>query len=257
MASSPIIYKNLVIVQCDIQKDSFVAAYDVNDGHRVWRTPREEIPSWGTPAIYEGKTRAELITQGTKFTRGYDPMTGKELWRLSGHSEITAPTPIVANDMIFVADGYRVIQPIYAIRPGASGDITLKEGQESNEFVAWSKKRGGPYMPTPVVLGDYLYSCNNQGILTCYQAKTGERVYQQRIGEGGAYSASPVAAGGKLYISSEDGDVAVVKAGPTFELLAINPVGEVIMATPAISGGTLLVRAQHHVFAIAEQKKSR
>jgi outer membrane protein assembly factor BamB len=109
-------------------------------------------------------------------------------------------------------------------------------------------------MPTPIVYGDYFYACNNQGILTCYNAKNGERIYQQRIGEGGAYSASPVAADGKLYFSSEDGDVAVVKAGPKYELLSMNPVGEVIMATPAISGGMLFIRTQHHVFGIAEKK---
>jgi outer membrane protein assembly factor BamB len=254
-ASSPIIYKNLVIVQCDIQKNSFVAAYDINDGHRVWMTPREEIPSWGTPTIYEGKDRAELITQATKFIRGYDPMTGKELWRLSGNSEVTAPTPIVAHDLIFVTNGYRVVQPIFAIRPGASGDISLKAGQESNDFIAWSKQHGGPYMPTPVVYGDYLYTCNNQGVTACYKAKTGERVYQQRLGEGGAYSASPVAADVKIYYTSEDCDVFVVKAGPTYELLATNAIGEVCMASPAISDGKLFVRAEHHLFAIGEAAK--
>lgn len=254
-ASSPIIYKNLVIVQCDIQKNSFAAAYDINDGHRVWMTPREEIPSWGTPTIYEGKNHAELITQATKFIRGYDPMTGKELWRLSGNSEVTAPTPIVAHDLIFVTNGYRVVQPIFAIRPGASGDISLKAGQESNDSIAWSKQHGGPYMPTPVVYGDYLYTCNNQGITACYKAKTGERVYQQRLGEGGAYSASPVAADGKIYYTSEDGDVFVVKAGPIYELLATNPIGEVCMASPAISDGKLFVRAEHHLFAIGEPAK--
>ena len=238
-ASSPISYKNVVIVQCDIQKNSFVAAYDINDGHRVWTTPREEIPSWGTPTIYEGKDHAELITQGTKFIRGYDPMTGKELWRLSGNSEVTAPTPIVAHDLIFVTNGYRVVQPIFAIRPGASGDISLKAGQESNDSIAWSKQHGGPYMPTPVVYGDYLYTCNNQ----------------QRLGEGGAYSASPVAADGKIYYTSEDGDVFVVKAGPTYELLATNSIGEVCMASPAISDGKLFVRAEHHLFAIGEPAK--
>lgn len=248
-ASSPIIYKNLVIVQCDIQKNSFAAAYDVNDGHLVWKTPREEIPSWGTPAIYDDGKRAELITHATKFIRGYDPMTGKELWRLSGNSEVTAPTPIVAHGLIYVTNGYRVVQPIYAIRPGGHGDITLKQGQESNDYIAWSKQHGGPYMPTPIVYGDYFYACNNQGILTCYNAKTGERIYQQRLGQGGSYSASPVAADGKLYFTSEDGDIFVVKAGPKFELLASNPMGEVCMATPAISGGAIFVRTEHHVVA--------
>lgn len=250
--SSPIIYKNLVIVQCDIQKNSFVAAYDINDGHRVWLTPREEIPSWGTPTIYEGQPHAELITHATKFIRAYDPMTGKELWRLSGNSEITTPTPFVAHNLIFITNGYRTVQPIFAIRPGGSGDITLKEGQESSDFIAWSKKRGGPYMSTPVVYGDYLYVCSTQGIIACYNAKTGERLYQQRLGEGGAYSASPVAADGKVYFTSEDGDVFVVKAGPKYELLATNPIGEVCMASPAISDGMIFVRAEHHVFAFGE-----
>lgn len=253
-ASSPIIYKDLVIVQCDIQKDSFVAAYDVRAGQRRWQTPRPEIPSWCTPTVYEGKPRDELITQATKFIRGYDPLTGKELWRLSGNSEVTAPTPIIAHGLIYVTNGYRVIQPIYAIRPGGSGDISLKEGQESNEFIVWSKKRGGPYMPTPVVYGDYLYTCSNNGVVACYRAKTGERVYQQRLAQGGAYSASPIAGDGKLYFTSEDGDIHVVKAGPQYELLASNPIGEVCMATPAISAGVIFVRGQHHVFAIAAAK---
>ncbi len=181
-------------------------------------------------------------------------MTGKELWRLSGNSEVTTPTPFVAHNLIFVTNGYRVIQPIYAIRAGGSGDLTLKDGQESSDFIAWSKKRGGPYMSTPVVYGDYLYVCSMQGIVACYNAKTGERLYQQRLGEGGAYTASPVAADGKVYFTSEDGDVFVVKAGPKYELLATNAIGEVCMASPAISDGMIFVRAEHHLFAIGDAR---
>ncbi len=155
-ASSPIIYRDLVIIQADIQKDSFIAAYSLKNGKLVWKTPREEISSWGTPTIYEGKTRAELITNGSKAIRGYDPATGRELWRLTPNSEVTAPTPFVARDLIFVTSGYAPIQPIYAIRPGANGDISLKDGASSNTFIAWSKQRGGPYMPTPVVYNDVL-----------------------------------------------------------------------------------------------------
>jgi outer membrane protein assembly factor BamB len=253
-ASSPIIYKNLVILQADIQKNSFIAAYDIKTGKQVWKTAREEIPSWGTPTIYEGKTRAELITNGTKAIRGYDPLTGKELWRLTPNSEITTPTPIVAHDLIFVTSGYAPIQPIYAIRPGANGDISLKDNKESNEFIAWSKNRGGPYMPTPIVYGELLYVCSNQGVLTAYNALTGERVYQQRLADrGGSFTASPVASDGKLYLSSEDGEIFVVKAGPKHELLSVNPVGEVLMATPAISDGMLIVRGIKSVFAVAER----
>lgn len=253
-ASSPIIYKNLAIIQADIQKNSFIAAYDLKTGKLVWKTMREEIPSWGTPTIYEGKTRAELITNGTKAVRGYDPMTGKELWRLAPNSEITTPTPFVALDLIFVTSGYAPMQPIYAIKPGANGDISLKDDKESNEFIAWSKKRGGPYMPTPIVYGEMLYVCSNQGVMTAYNARTGERVYQQRLADrGGAFTASPVASDGKIYLSSEDGEVFVVKAGAKHELLAVNPVGEVLMATPAISDGMLIVRGINHLYAIADK----
>jgi outer membrane protein assembly factor BamB len=253
IASSPIIWKNSVIVQCDIQKNSFIAAFDVTTGNPLWRTGRDEIPSWSTPTVYERDGRTELVTQATGFTRGYDPATGKELWRLSGNSEIAIPTPIVGPNLIIVANGYTPIQPIYAIKPGASGDITLKKDQTSSESVAWSTPRGGPYIPTPVIYGDHLYVLAITGVLTSYDVRTGQRVYQQRVGMGGSFSASPVAADGKLYISSEDGDVYVVKAGPQYELLASNSIGEVLMASPAISDGTLFFRGLRNVFAIKQK----
>jgi outer membrane protein assembly factor BamB len=246
--SSPIIYKDLVIVQCDIQEGSFIAAYHLKDGQEAWRTERDEYPSWGTPTVYEGPGR---ITNGSKAIRGYDPLTGEELWQLRPNSDITTPTPFVAHDLIFVTSGYRPVQPIYAIRPGARGDISLNPGQESNEYIAWSKRFGGPYTPTPIVHGDLLYVCSNSSVLTTYNAKTGERIYQERIGKDpGAYTASPVAADGKIYFSSEEGIIHVLKAGPIYELLASNPMGEVCMATPAISGEMILIRTQHHLFAI-------
>jgi outer membrane protein assembly factor BamB len=255
--SSPIIYKNLVIIQADIQKNSFIAAYDIKTGKQVWKTSREEIPSWGTPTIYEGKERAELITSGPRAIRSYDPATGKELWHLGPMSEITTPTPFAAFDLIFVTSGYAPIQPIYAIKPGGSGDLSLKEGQESSDFIAWSKQRGGPYMPTPIVYGDLLYTCSNQGVLTAYNAKTGERVYQERLGgTGAAFTASPLASDGKIYLASEDGDVFVVKAGPKYELLSKNPVGEVMMATPAISNGIVIVRTVSHLYAFGNTAKN-
>ena len=254
IASSPILWKDLVIVQCDIQKGSFVAAYRAKDGEPVWRTERDEIPSWPTPTVAEIDGKAELVTHATKFIRGYDPKTGQELWRLGPNSEVTTPTPIVAHGLVYVTNGYRGIQPIYAIRLGGRGDLTLPEGKESSEFLAWTKKRGGPYTPTPVVYGDQLYAVSNNGVLTCWDAKTGAQLYQQRIGDqGGAYSASPVAADGKLYLSMEDGEVNVVKTGPAFQLVAKNPIGEVLMATPAVSEGVLYVRGMQHVFAIGSK----
>jgi outer membrane protein assembly factor BamB len=251
LGSSPIIWKNLVIVQCDIQKNSFIAAFDVASGEPVWRTVREEIPSWSTPTVYDAGGRTELVTQATGFTRGYDPATGKELWRLSGNSEIAIPTPIIAPGLIIVTNGYRGVQPIVAIKPGATGDITLKGEETKSDAIAWSMKRGGPYIPTPVLYRDQLYVCQGNGVVATYDVKTGQRVYQERLGpNGGSFSASPVAADGKVYFTSEDGDVFVIKAGPTYELLATNPVGEILMATPAISDGVLFFRGLRHVFAV-------
>jgi outer membrane protein assembly factor BamB len=252
VASSPIIYKHLVIVQCDIQQDSFVAAFNLADGARVWTAKRDEIPSWATPTVYEGATGAELVTHATKFIRGYDPLTGKELWRLSGNSEIAVPTPIIGPGVIIVTNGYRGIQPIYAIKPGAKGDISLAAGATANGSIAWSTQRGGPYLPTPVIYGDYLYIVQNNGVLAVHDVKTGQRAYQERLGgKGGAFSASPVAADGKIYLTSEDGEVFVVRAGPKYELLATNVMDEVLMATPAISDGMIFIRGMKHVFAVA------
>ncbi len=247
--SSPVLYRCKVIVQCDVGKDSFISAFDLRDGKQVWRTPREEVPSWGTPTVVEGPGRPELVTNATKFARGYDPETGKELWRIGKHAEITVPTPVFGQGLIFVTSGYRPVQPIYAIKPGASGDLTLHDGNTSSDAVAWSIKRNGPYMPTPVLYGEHLYTCANNGLVTCYEAKTGKQVYRERLGGSATYTASPVAADGRLYFSSEEHGVAVVKAGPKFEKLAVNPVGEVCMATPAISDGMIFVRGQHHLFA--------
>ena len=250
LGSSPIIYKNLVIVQCDIQRNSFLAAFDTDTGKEVWRTSREEIPSWSTPTIFEANGKAELVTQATTFTRGYDPMTGKELWKYSGNSEIAIPTPIVGPGVVVITNGYRGVQPIFAIKPGASGDITLAKDTTKSDFVSWSTTRGGPYIPTPVIYRDLLYVLLNNGVLATYKVATGEQIYQKRIGNGGSFSASPVVADGKIYCSSEDGDVYVIKTGPDYEELGKNTIGEVLMATPAISDGIIIFRGLKNVFAI-------
>jgi outer membrane protein assembly factor BamB len=249
--SSPIIYKDLVIVQVDQQKGSFLIAVNIKNGATAWKTDRDEIPSWGTPTIYPGKGRVELVTNGSKFIRGYDPETGKELWRLGGSSKITAPTPVFANDLIVVASGRRPEMPIFVVRAGASGDITLKEGETSNNSVVWAKQKVGPYMPTPLIYKGLLYTLRNQGIISCYDLASGEEKYTERVPhQGSGFSASPVASDGKIYLPSEDGDIFVVRAGPKFELLGKNGVGQLLMATPAISGGMMFVRAERDLFAI-------
>lgn len=249
-ASSPILYGQLAIVQCDLQSGSFLAAFDAATGKPVWRTAREAVPSWSTPTVIESKGRAELVTNGAEYMRGYDPLTGKELWKLKGTSMISVPTPFVSGGLIYLFSGYsRYMQPMYAVRPGASGDITLGEGQTSNQHIAWGTRKGAPYLPTPVVYGDYLYTCTHNGILTCLRAKTGERVYQNRVASG-AFTASLVAADGRVYIASEDGDIYVIQAGLEYKTLAVNAMNDVVMATPAITKNMLIVRTQHYVYGI-------
>jgi len=251
-SSSPIIYRDLVIVQCDKHKGSFIAAYSLKDGKQAWRVERDELPSWSPPAIYEGKGRAELITNASNFIRGYDPLTGKELWRFSNNAtQVQMPAPVIANDMIILTGGYPGNRPVVAIRPGASGDISLKEGEETNASLAYRVARGSSYTGTPLVYGEFMYISGDNGVLRVFEAKTGKQLYEQRLP--GTFSASPVAADGKVYLASEDGDVFVVRAGATYELLATNPMGEPLMATPAISGGLLIVRSQGYVYAIGER----
>ncbi len=262
VASSPIIWNGLVILQNDMQTDSHIVAFDVKTGQQKWRTSRQgEIPSWGTPTVFEskgadGKVRYELVTNATKAIRGYDPATGKELWHMTGknfNSETTASTPIGA-DTIYIVNGYPPVFPLFAIKTGATGDISLGD-KETNDSVVWSKKRGGGRGPTSLLQNDILYTVADSGIMAAYNAKTGERIYQQRISKKGtSFSASPVMANGNIYIASEDGDVFVVKAGPKFELLAENPVGEWMMASPAISDGVLYLRTAKYLIAVGEKK---
>jgi len=254
--NSPTIHDVLVILQCDLSHDSFIAGYSLEDGGKVWSTPRDEIPSWSSPVVWHNSRRDEIVTNASQFARGYDPKTGSELWRLAKKSEATIPTPVCGTDLVYIASGNRPIQPIFAIKPGATGDISPKEREDKSEHIAWSKLRGGPYMPTPILYKDYFYTCSNSGVVTCYEAKTGKEIYKRRMGSG-SYTASPVAADGRLYFCSEQGEVRIIKAGPTFELLAVNPVDDYVMATPAISNGTLFVRSQHFLIALGKTEAGK
>lgn len=248
-SSSPIIYEGSVIVQADGENSPFIAAYDLEDGRQLWKTPRDdEIPSWGTPAIARGPQGDELIANGTTI-RGYDPRTGEERWTLGPNSFITIPTPVVGPDLVYVTGGYQPVRPIYAVRPGASGDISLPEGAGTSESVRWSQDRDGPYIPTPILYEGRLYVLRINGVLTAYDADSGEQIYRARVGTG-TFTASPVAADGHLYVANEDGDVFVVGSGPEYEEIAVNPVGEMIMATPAISSGRIFIRTMNHIYAI-------
>jgi outer membrane protein assembly factor BamB len=250
-ASSPIIWKDLVIIQCDTQADSFLLALDAATGKTVWKTERDELPSWGTPTVVGTPAGPELVTNASNAIRGYDPRTGAERWRLGGSSKITAPTPFATDGLIVVASGRAPERPLFVIRPGARGDITPAAGQSTSAGVAWSKRARGPYMPTPLAYKGLLYVLGNNGVFDAYVLATGEEIYRQRLPhQGSGFSASPVAADGKIYVSSEDGDITILAAGREFRAMGTNGMGEPLMATPALSDGVMYVRGSHTLYAI-------
>ncbi|MEM9598879.1 MAG: PQQ-binding-like beta-propeller repeat protein [Acidobacteriota bacterium] len=248
-ASSPILWRGLVILQVDIHDGSYLAAFDLETGDERWRTGRDEVSTWATPLVVEVGDRAELVTNGTTV-RGYDPKTGEELWTLGPNSEIVIATPIFAHGLIFVTAGYPPVRTIYAIRPGQKGDLTLPEGERSSDAIAWSHHRGGGYMPTPIIVGDLLYLPHHNGRLVAYDAHTGAPVFRARFSRRGTLTGSPVAADGRLYFTTEEGLVYVVQAGSTYRELGIHDMGEPLMTTPAISDGAIYLRGQRHLWAL-------
>jgi outer membrane protein assembly factor BamB len=254
-ASSPIIWNGLVILQCDTQVDSFLLALDAGTGKTVWKTERDELPSWGTPTVATTSAGPVLVTNASNYIRGYDPRTGKELWRIGRSSKITAPTPIFTDDMFVVVSGRAPERPIFVVRAGARGDLTLPEGKSNSEAVAWSRMGRGSYMPTPLIYNGILYVLANNGLLDAYDLRTGDEIYRQRLPlVGSGFSASPVASDGKLYLSNEDGEMLVITAGQKFTHVATNSMGELLMATPALSEGVMYVRSSSSLFAIGRKQ---
>lgn len=250
-SSSPIIYNGKVILQADGQKNSFIAAYDVKTGRQLWKTERpDEISTWGTPTVFTADGKTRIVTNGTTI-RAYDPETGALTWKLGPNSEITVGTPVVGEGLVYITGGYPPVRPIYAVKASASGDISLPKDVASSDAVAWSNT-AGTYIPTPLYYDGILYTLSNEGIITAYDAKTGTRHYRARVGGGGSFAASPIAADGRLYFANEDGDVIVARAGTKYEELTRNAMKEVIMGTPAISDGMIIVRTLGHVYGITE-----
>ena len=253
-AASPILHKGRLYIVNDNDKDSYLTTLGSSKGQEIWRIKRDEPSNWATPYIWEHDQRTELITPGRNKVRSYD-LDGKPLWQLGGMSSIVIPTPFAKHGLLYVTSGYvgDKIRPLFAIRPGASGDISLTEDETSNAFVAWYQVRGGPYNPSPLVYGDYLYVLYDRGLLSCYEARTGKLIYdRERLNTGGtsAFTASPWAHGGKIFCLSEDGETFVVQSGPTYQLLGTNPLNEMSMATPAILGDTLIIRTMHQLYGI-------
>ena len=240
------------MIQCDVLNGSFIAALNIRNGAEIWRTSRDEVPTWGTPTVYDDGKVAQMIVNGYKNIGSYDVKTGKELWQLHGGGDIPIPTPILSHDMVYITSAHGTNNPIFAIRLNGTGDISLTGDETSNRFIAWSALHDGAYITTPLVYGDYFYSCKYNGVLSCYEAKNGNRMFQERLGEGtSGYSASPVAGDGKIYFTGEEGDVYVLKPGPKLEILSKNPMGEICMATPAISGGVIYFRTQSSLVAVS------
>jgi len=248
-SSSPIIYENRIIVLCDIPKTPYITSLDLATGNEIWKTSRgDEVETYGTPAIFTKNGKTQIVVNGFKHAGGYNFETGQEIWKLANGGDIPTPTPIVANDLIYLNSAHGKFSPIVAVRTNATGDITLAPDSTKNQSIAWSVKRGGAYMQTPLVYDNYLYNLQVNGQLTCFNAVTGEEKYKDSLKE--AFSASGIAANGKLFFSSEDGNIYVIQAGPEFKLLAKNALKDVCMATPAISGNMLFFRTQHFVFAV-------
>lgn len=239
-ASSPVIHGGTVLVQNDRYRDSFLVAFDLMTGRERWRSGREELPSWATPLVHTAAGVTTIVTNSPRFIRGHDPATGRERWRLEDpQGEVKVSTPIAAGDLAIVTGGYPSAgRPIYAIR--------ARDGS-----IAWRLERGSPYTSTPLAHDGLLHVVTDNGILSAYRLADGQRVYQQRLAsDAGGFSASPVAAGGRIYLASEDGKVYVVRAGPKYELLAVNDMNEALLATPALSGDLLLVRTSSRLYAL-------
>jgi outer membrane protein assembly factor BamB len=253
-ASSPIIYEDKAIVLCDVNNQSFITALDLATGEDIWRTLRDENPTWGTPTIHKSKERTQVIVNGYKHIGAYEVETGKAIWWMRGGGDVPCPTPVISGDLVFITNAHGRMRPVYAIKLAAEGDISLTGNETSNRYIPWSYPRRGSYQPTPLALDDLLYVADNGGILTCYAAQTGEENYRRPIGgEISSYSASPVAADGKLYFADEYGNIHVVKAGQVYEHLATNKMDEICMATPAISGKTLFIRGRTNLYAIGKK----
>lgn len=248
-SASPVLHGGVVYIQCDVQKGSFVAALKASDGTELWRVPRAEVPTFGAPTVDVRDGRAQLICNGWKHIGAYDLASGKELWKLEGGGDVPVPTPVIGDGLVYITNAHGRLAPMLAIDLMAEGTLALDA--KDSPHLRWSDLRRGTYMQTPLVLGEFLYACKDNGVLTCFDAAGGEVVYEQRLGDGiSGFTSSPVSADGKLYFASEEGVVYVVAEGFEFELLAKNELGEECMATPAIAEGVLYYRTRGHLTAI-------
>lgn len=255
-AASPVLHGERLFIVNDNDENSYLLALDKQTGDEVFRIQRDEKSNWVTPYIWENTQRTEIVTCGTGKVRSYD-LEGQLLWELGGMSVIAVPTPVEANGLLYLCSGYvgdRKNRPIYAVKPGAAGHITPETEQTAGQHIAWYHKFGGPYNPSPIVYGEYLYVLYDRGTVSCYEGRTGKLVYEKKqlARDARAFTVSPWANDGKLFFLSEDGDTFVVKAGPEFKLLGRNPLNEMSMATPATLRGSLIIRTLSKLYRIGK-----
>ena len=243
-AGSALLYKNRLILYQDQQGGAFIAAFDAATGKQLWRTARAASVGWGTPVAIRVAGRDEIIVNSQSRVTAYNPDTGAELWGCAGPTFEVIPTPVVGHGLVFCSSGRA--GPTLAIRPGGSGDVT-------KSHLEWQTPRGSPFVPSPIVVGEHLYMVNDmQSIATCFDARTGKTMWQDRLGEARreGFSASPVAVDGKVFFTNDDGETFVLKAGPTFQLLHVNNIGERTLASPALVDRRWYIRTESHLFAI-------
>jgi len=250
--SSPVIHEGKVIVLCDVLTNSFLAAFDLADGKELWRTARQDVPTWGSPTVVEAAGRKQIAVNGWHYTGGYDLTTGRNLWRLSGGGDIPVPTPVFAHGLIYLTSAHGGLAPLRAVRAEATGEVTPADPGQTNAAIAWAYARKGNYMQTPIVVGDRLFACNDHGVLTCFDARTGVVRYTEHLSASGqGFTASPVSDGRHLYFTSEMGVVFVVAVADKFSLAATNELRETCLSTPAIADGSLFFRTRGNLIAVA------
>jgi outer membrane protein assembly factor BamB len=255
-AASPVLHRGRLYVVNDNEEDSHLAALDARTGAELWRVARDEKSNWSTPFVWENGLRTELIVPGSGRTRAYD-LDGHLFYEFGGGSEITIATPYAAHGLLFVSSGFVLdrSKPIWAVRPGGSGNVTLADGETTNPAIAWSRGDAAPYNPTTLVYGDELYVIADRGLAACYDARTGAQHYRkERLPEGRAFTASPWAYNGLVFCGNEYGETFVLRAGPTFELLHRNLLAEddMVMASPAIAGDRLLLRTDRRLYCLQD-----
>jgi outer membrane protein assembly factor BamB len=244
-ASSPVIHNGVVIIQCDVMENSFVAAFDVRTGKQLWKTQRDEYPGWCTPNIYTNSGKTFVVVNGYKNRGGYDFETGKEVWKMSGGGDIPIPTPIIDNDVIYFNSAHGQSSPIIAVKTTAAGNIPL----DKNEYIKWILPKAGSYMHTLLLYRNRLYNVNWNGSIICLDPANGNEIYRAKLGKSKSFIASPVASDGRIYIVDEEGTVYIIQDGDSFRQLAEIPLNDICMTAPSISEGAIFFRTQKYLIA--------